>query len=51
VDENVEKTSMRIKHGSYEFLMMPFGLCIVLSTFMTLMNFIFHGKLDEINDT
>jgi hypothetical protein len=45
--EDVEKTTMKTKYGSYEFLMMPLGLCNVLSTFTTLMNFIFHEKLDE----
>jgi hypothetical protein len=38
---------MRTKYGSYEFLVMPFGLCNTLSTFTTFMNSIFHEKLDE----
>ncbi len=43
----MEKTTMRTKYGSYEFLVMPFKLCNVLSTFMTFMDSIFHEKLDE----
>ncbi len=38
---------MKIKYGSYEFLVMPFRLCNVLSTFTTFMDSIFHEKLDE----
>jgi hypothetical protein len=43
----VENIAMRTKYGSYKFLVMPFRLCNALSTFTTLMNFIFHEKLDE----
>ncbi len=48
VDKDVEKTAMKTRYGSYEFLVMPFGLCNVPSTFTTfIMNSIFHKKLDE----
>ncbi len=46
-DEDVEKTTMKTKYGSYEFLVMPFKLCNVSSTFMTFMDSIFHEKMDE----
>jgi hypothetical protein len=43
----MEKTTMKTHYGSYEFLIMLFGLCNAPSTFTTLMNSIFHDKLDE----
>jgi hypothetical protein len=46
-DVNVEKMAMRTRYGSYEFLVMSFGLYNALSTFTTLMNSIFHKKLDK----
>jgi hypothetical protein len=46
-DADIEKTAMRTRYGSYEFLVMPFGLCNALSTLTTLMNLIFHNKLDK----
>jgi len=39
MDEDVEKTMMRMCYGFYEFLVMSFRLCNSLSTFITLMNF------------
>jgi hypothetical protein len=47
VDEDVEKIAMRIRYGSHDFMAMPFGLYNTLSTFITLMNSIFHEKLDK----
>ncbi len=46
-DGNVEKMGMKTMNGSYGFLVMPFGLCNALSTFITFVNSIFHEKLDE----
>ena len=46
-DEDVEKTACRTRYGSYEFLVMPFGLCNAPSTFTTLMNTIFREEMDD----
>jgi hypothetical protein len=46
-EADVEKTAMRTRYGSYEFLVMMCGLCNAPSTFTTLMNLIFHEKLDK----
>ena len=42
-----EKTACRTRYGSFEFLVMPFGLCNAPATFMTLINNIFHKYLDD----
>jgi len=47
MDEDVEKMGMKTMYGSYGFLVMQFGLCNTLSTFITFMNSIFHEKFDE----
>jgi len=41
------KRIMRIRYGSYEFLVMSFGLRNAPFTFTTFMNSIFHEKLNE----
>jgi hypothetical protein len=41
------KTAMRTRFGSFEFLVMPFGLCNATATFMKMMNTIFHDLLDQ----
>ena len=46
-DGDIEKTACRTRYGSYEFLVMPFGLCNVPSTFTTLMNTIFREEMDD----
>ena len=42
-----KKTACRTRYGSFEFLVMPFGLCNAPATFTTLMNHIFHEYLDD----
>jgi len=42
-----EKTACRTRYGSYEFLVVPFGLTIAPTTFCTLMNDIFQKWLDD----
>ena len=46
-NEDVEKTACCTRYGSYEFLVMPFGLCNAPSTFTTLMNTIFSEEMDD----
>ena len=41
------KTTCVMRYGSYEFLVMPYGLTNALATFCTLMNKIFHPFLDK----
>jgi hypothetical protein len=41
------KKIMKTRNGSYEFLVMPFGLCNGPFSFTTLMNSIFHEKLND----
>ena len=45
--EYKEKMACRTRYGSYEFLVMPFGLCNALATFITLMNSIFHHESED----
>jgi hypothetical protein len=42
-----EKTACRTRYGSYEFLVMSFGLTNAPATFCTLMNDIFRKWLDD----
>ena len=42
--QDVHKTTMRTPYGSYEFLVMSFGLCNALATFMSIINDILTKK-------
>ena len=42
-----EKTACRTRYGSFEFLVMPFGLYNASATFTPLMNNIFYEYLDD----
>ena len=42
-----EKMACRTRYGSFEFLVMSFGLYNAPATFTTLMNNIFHEYLDD----
>jgi len=46
-EADVEKTTMKTRYSTYEFLVMQFGLSNTPSTFTTLMNSIFHEKFNE----
>jgi hypothetical protein len=46
-EEDIEKTACRTRYGSYEFVVMPFGLCNAPATFTTLMNSMFHHESDD----
>ena len=48
IDENDrEKTAFVTRYGSYEFLVLPMGLCNSPGTFMELMNWVFEAQLDK----
>ena len=42
-----EKTAFTTRYGTYEFLVMPFGLCNAPSTFQRCMNHVFFELLDK----
>ncbi|KAL0544490.1 hypothetical protein IC582_019606 [Cucumis melo] len=44
---NVPKITCRTHYGHYKFLVMPFGLTNAPTTFMDLMNRVFHHYLDQ----
>lgn len=46
-EEDVEKTAFRTRYGSFEYLVLPMGLCNAPGTFMQLMNDTFRDLLDK----
>jgi Reverse transcriptase (RNA-dependent DNA polymerase) len=46
-DADIPKTCIRTRYGSFEFLVMPFGLINAPSTFQAVMNDVFREYLDE----
>ncbi|CAI7834188.1 unnamed protein product [Closterium sp. NIES-53] len=46
-DNSIHKTAFRTRYGSYEYLVMPFGLCNTPATFQVEMNHIQRPLLDE----
>ena len=43
--EDISKTTFRTRHGHYEFVVIPFGLTNMPTTFMCLMNIVFSHYL------
>ena len=46
-EEDCEKTAFRTRYGSYEYTVLPMGLCNAPGTFMQLMNDTFREFLDK----
>ena len=46
-EADVEKTAFRTRYGSFEYLVLPMGLCNAPGTFMQLMNDTFRDMLDR----
>ena len=46
-DVNVPKIAFRTRYGHYEFLVMPFELTNAPTSFMDLMNRVFHPHLEQ----
>ncbi|GBG92995.1 hypothetical protein CBR_g58133 [Chara braunii] len=46
-EEDVYKSAFKTRYGTYEFLVMPFGLCNAPGTFQTEMHRIFRPYLDK----
>ena len=46
-EEDILKTTFRIRNGHYEFSVMSFGMTNALATFSILMNWVFNPFLDS----
>jgi hypothetical protein len=46
-DADTSKTCIRTRYGSFEFLVMPFGLANAPSTFQPVSNVVFREYLDD----
>ncbi|KAG1226624.1 hypothetical protein G6F68_019710 [Rhizopus microsporus] len=46
-DEDVAKTAFNTRYGSYEFLVLPFGLTNSPPTFQKMMNAVLHDFIDK----
>jgi hypothetical protein len=46
-DEDIHKTTFRMRYGHYEFVVVPFGLTNAPTTFMCLMNNLLSKFLDK----
>jgi hypothetical protein len=44
--DSVGKTAFNCRYGSFEWMVMPFGLCNAPSTFQRLMHVVFRNLLD-----
>jgi hypothetical protein len=45
--EDISKTAFHTQYGHYKYLVMPFGLVNAPTTFMDLMNRVFHDFLNQ----
>ena len=46
-EDDVPKTTFKMRFGHYEFTVLPFGLTNATGVFMSLMNGVFHEYLDK----
>jgi hypothetical protein len=46
-EDDVPKTTFKMRFGHYEFIVLPFGLTNTPGVFMSLMNGVFHEYLDK----
>ena len=46
-EDDIPKTAFRTQRGQFEFVVMPFGVTNVPSTFQRMMNMLFKDELDN----